>query len=332
LPRVPPIVHVVPHTHWDREWYHSAARFRVRLARLVDDVLERLARKRLPSLLLDGQGIVLDDYLAVRPEAEQAVRSSLVAGHLECGPWYVLADNLTVSGEALVRNLIEGGRAVGRYGGKPMPVGYAPDAFGHPAILPTLFAGFGLSTAVTWRGFGGEKGQAKDIYRWRGPDGADVVMIHLPPPGYEYGANLPAEPSDAAKRWAELRGMLESRARSPHWLVLSGADHHAAQPDLKEAVAGLQRLVPDVEFRIGSLAEYARAVNQWARRTIDHRPPTTDHLPVVTGELRSGRRHAWALQGTFSSRVWLKQRNAQCQRLLERAASGSATRSSNRWP
>ena len=141
-------------------------------------MVELLARKKLPAFLLDGQGVVMDDYLSVRPDTRKDGRWQMAVGLIECGPWYVLADNLTVSGEALVRNLLEGGRAVSRAGGLPMKVGYAPDAFGHPAILPTLLAGFGIRTAVTWRGFGGEPGQEKDLYRWRGPDGADVVMIH----------------------------------------------------------------------------------------------------------------------------------------------------------
>jgi alpha-mannosidase len=35
----PFVVHVVPHTHWDREWYHPAGRFRQRLVALVDELL-----------------------------------------------------------------------------------------------------------------------------------------------------------------------------------------------------------------------------------------------------------------------------------------------------
>jgi len=58
---------VVSHTHWDREWYHAAGRFRQRLVALVDDLLDD-APPEGQSFLLDGQGIVLDDYLEVRPE------------------------------------------------------------------------------------------------------------------------------------------------------------------------------------------------------------------------------------------------------------------------
>ena len=308
-----PTVHIVPHTHWDREWYHPAARFQVRLARVVDQAMALIERGRLPVFLLDGQSIVLDDYLLLRPGERDRLRGHLEEGRLECGPWYVLADNFLVSGEALVRNLIEGGKAVRRSGGKSMTVGYAPDTFGHPAILPSLFAGFGIRNAVTWRGFGGERGQEKDLYLWEGPDGADVVMIHLPPQGYENGANLPADPAPARERWTKLRAVLEKRAASPHWLVLNGADHHAPQPDLREAVKALEALAPDCQFTIGPLGAYAAKAESWGRAR-------QDDLPRLVGELRHGRRSQWVLQGTHSARLYLKQANAKCQRLLERVA------------
>ena len=38
-------MHVVAHTHWDREWYHTAARFQTRLSRLVTDLLELLRQR-----------------------------------------------------------------------------------------------------------------------------------------------------------------------------------------------------------------------------------------------------------------------------------------------
>jgi alpha-mannosidase len=307
-------VHVVPHTHWDREWYHGAARFRLRLARLMDDLVELLrGRPDYPSFLLDGQAIVLDDYLAVRPEAGDAVRRLLAEGRLEAGPWYVLPDELLVSAEALVRNLIEGGTAVRRLGGTAMRVGYTPDAFGHSGALPLVLRGFGIDVALLWRGFGGEPGQEGDLHRWRSADGCEVLMIHLPAPGYEYGSGISAGGSALPERWDGLRAMLEPRARSPHWLVMAGADHHAAQPDLPEVVEEFRALAPDCDVRMGSLGGYAERVRGWSTK----RDQT---LPVVEGELRGGHRHAWALQGTHASRLYLKQANAACQRLLQRYA------------
>ena len=104
----PPVrILVVSHTHWDREWYHAAGRFRQRLVALVDELLDDPPTEG-QSFLLDGQGIVLDDYLDVRPERASELATLLRQGRLEAGPWYVLADELIPSGEALVRNLLAG--------------------------------------------------------------------------------------------------------------------------------------------------------------------------------------------------------------------------------
>jgi len=308
------VVHVVPHTHWDREWYHPEARFRLRLARLLDGLIPLLkAHPEIPSFLLDGQAITLDDYLAVRPELAGALRRLLADGRLEAGPWYVLADEFLVSGEALVRNLLEGQRAVRRHGGRPLAVGYSPDAFGHTGALPTILAGFGIEVALLWRGFGGEPGQEGDLYRWRASDGAEVLMVHLPVPGYENGANLPLDRAALAERWSQLSWQLAMRARTPHWLVLNGADHHAPQRGLPEIADALAEVADGVTVRLSSLEGYADAVRAWVREA-------GAELPLVTGELREGRRHAWSLQGTHGSRLYLKRANAECQRLLERYA------------
>jgi len=307
-------VHVVPHTHWDREWYHPAAVFGLRLTRLVDDLVDLLGhRPDFRTFLLDGQAIVLDDYLAARPEQESRLRRLFVEGRLEAGPWYVLADEFLVSAESLVRNLFEGARTVRRCGGRPMAVGYSPDAFGHPAGFPAVLRGFGIEIGVLWRGLGGEPGQEGDLYRWRSADGSEVLTVHLPAPGYENGQSLPAERGALAERWERLWAQLAPRARTPYWLVMAGADHHAAQHDLPDVVAALNAMVPQVRFSLSSLEGYTSAVLAWARER-------GGKLPVLTGELRAGHRHAWALQGTHGSRLYLKRANAECQSHLERYA------------
>src|SRR5690606_6322848 len=122
----------------------------------VDELLNELARDpSLPPFLLDGQAIVLKDYLSLRPERAPELRTALAAGRLEAGPWYVLADLMIPSGEALIRNLFEGREALRLLMGDaeaPAPeVLYCPDAFGHPAALPDIALGFGLDVVVLWR-------------------------------------------------------------------------------------------------------------------------------------------------------------------------------------
>ncbi|UCF40233.1 MAG: hypothetical protein JSW43_10910 [Gemmatimonadota bacterium] len=302
---------IVPHTHWDREWYEPEAWFRVRLVSLLDDVITRLQSDATLRFLLDGQTILLEDYLRVRPEQVPRVEALVRGGRLVVGPWYVLADELLVSDEALVRNLLAG-RADGRRYGGWMPVGYSPDAFGHPAALPTILAGFGIEHAMVLRGYGGEPGQDKDLFRWVGPDGSSVLTYHFPPAGFEVAANLPADPTALARRWEGMRGMLEGRATVPVLLAMNGADHHALQPDIGQIAARLRGLAPGYDFALGSPADYFAAL------------PAGVEAPVVRGELRFSPRYSWLLQGALSTRARLKQAIAEGERLLLRWAEPQA--------
>lgn len=295
---------VVSHTHWDREWYKTAEQFRVGLVQLVDEVLDRAG-----PFVLDGQAIVLDDYLAWNPQRAADLRSRLQRGDVEAGPWYVLADNLIPSGEALIRNLLLGRATLVALGATAPRVLYCPDAFGHPAGGPTLAAGFALPLAMVWRGYGGRAWPPGDAARWRSPSGDEIQLYHLPPAGYEHGASLPFAWEDAPPRWAEIAATLGSRAGGRTLLLLNGADHHAPQPELDAALAIGQTLLPGTTIRRAGLTEFVSA-----RRT-DGAART---LPAVTGELRRSQDYVWSLQGTFAARAAQKRTNAAVERSIVR--------------
>src|SRR5215213_11278664 len=116
------VVAIVPHTHWDREWYSPFQTFRVRLVRLLDELLPLLEQDlSYARFLLDGQTAVLDDYLEVRPEALPALQRLTASGRISIGPWMVLMDEFMVSGETIVRDL-QFGIARGAQFGGVMPV------------------------------------------------------------------------------------------------------------------------------------------------------------------------------------------------------------------
>ncbi len=305
----PPLeLYVIPHTHWDREWYHTAAHFRQRLVPLIDELLDEPPPAG-ESFLLDGQAIVLEDYLAVRPERAAALGTLLRDARLEAGPWYVLPDELIPSAEALVRNLLTGRDLVRRLGGEPPPVLYCPDSFGHPAILPELASGFGCDMVVVWRGYGGARWPRGDTVRWRGPSGAEVTLYHLPPDGYEFGSSLPTEMTAAAERWARVQEVIRPRATTGVALLLNGADHHARQLDYKKAVDAFANAArPDV-VRATTLRDAAATIVREAHRL---------ELPVVENELRDSYGYTWTLQGTLATRAAQKRRNAIAERLLVR--------------
>ncbi len=161
--------HLLAHTHWDREWYLPRAAFVARLVPALDDLIARLeADPCFRSFLLDGQTVLLEDYLRVRPERTDSVRRLVTDGRLQIGPWYVLADELIPSGESLVRNLLAGASDAERLGGRS-DVLYSPDAFGHPGVWPTLARESGIRFGALWRGLGGDRVGEGDLFRWFGP-------------------------------------------------------------------------------------------------------------------------------------------------------------------
>lgn len=303
-------VHVVSHTHWDREWYKPAVRFRQELVALVDELTDSPPMDG-ASFLLDGQMSVIEDYLAVRPERERVIAMLLAQRAIEAGPWYVLADELIPGGEALVRNLLAGRRWLHRLGGEAPGALYSPDSFGHPAALPTLARGFGLPLVILSRGYGGARSPAGDTAQWNGPDGEGVLLYALSKRGYDVGENLPADEASARARWHHVAPDVVGRSAVGVALLPNGADHHARQHDVPAAVAALELAARPHVVRGSSLRAFVAAhVTSAGRR----------HVPTVTGELRDSYGYLWTLQGTFGTRAHQKRRNAVAERLLVRDA------------
>ena len=80
-------LHIIAHTHWDREWYMSFEEHRVYLVRFMDKLIETLESK--PDFLhfhLDGQFIIIDDYLEIRPQMKERLLKLIKDGRLQRGP------------------------------------------------------------------------------------------------------------------------------------------------------------------------------------------------------------------------------------------------------
>ena len=310
-------VTIVPHTHWDREWYSSFQTFRLRLVDLLDDVLPRLETDdALAHFLLDGQLAMVDDYLAVRPAAADAIRRLNGRGRVAMGPWYVLMDEFLVSGETMIRNLQLGLARAAQLGGA-MEVGYLPDMFGHVAQMPQLLRQFGLLHAVVWRGV--PAAVDRDAFWWSAPDGSTVRAQYLWPEGYGNGADLPEDGKGLVVQvHAHLAELGDHATASLLWM--HGTDPQVPSRELARVVAEANALQDDLVFEVGPLAAHLAA-------------GATDGLPSITGELRSGAR-ANLLMGVASNRVDVKQAAARAERSLERRAEPLAALflPPDRWP
>ncbi|MBV6505624.1 MAG: Mannosylglycerate hydrolase [Syntrophorhabdaceae bacterium] len=302
-----PTYHIVSHTHWDREWYLSFEQFRAMLVRMVDDLLDLLARDpEYKCFTLDGQTIVLEDYLAIKPERTEEIRQLVAAGRLLIGPWYILPDEFLVSGEATIRNLLFG-RRISQQFGTEMKVGYIPDSFGHIAMMPAILKGFDIDNAVLYRGFGGEPEQKTSEYWWTAPDGTRSLLIHFFRHGYSAGYFHQETPEQIVQRFAEIKNELDSRATTSQRLLMNGGDHHWADPKLPQTLELLRKNFAG-DFVHSTLPAHIDAIKK-----------EVNGLPEVSGELRFGYRYAFVvLGGVYSSRMYIKQENWRCQTLLER--------------
>src|SRR5438067_188073 len=237
---------LVPHTHWDREWYQTFQQFRMRLVRTIDKLLDVLEHDdRFTHFMLDGQTIVLDDYLEVRPEQEERLKQYTRAGRISVGPWYLQPDEFLVSGESLVRNLQIGLQRAAEFG-EPMCVGYVPDCFGHIAQLPQILQGFGIDNAVFWRGVGAEA-QKSEFY-WTAPDGTGVLVVHLADVmGYSNASKLPLTTQEFVTHVELLTAPLLPKATSNTLLFMNGNDHVEPQDGLPQVIASANKLLAHID-------------------------------------------------------------------------------------
>jgi alpha-mannosidase len=300
------VVAIVPHTHWDREWYSPFQTFRLRLVDLLDEFLPALENDlSYARFLLDGQMAVVDDYLEVRPEAEPTLRRLAATGRVAMGPWYTLPDEFLVSGETHIRNLQMGLERAAAFGGA-MDVGYLPDMFGHVAQMPQLLSQFGFGHTVVWRGV--PSAIDRTAFRWRAPDGTSIRAQYLARGGYGNGAAIPDDAKALVRRVQahehELGEMLVGGI-----LFMNGTDHQVPQTWLGRVVAEANEIQDDYHFVVTSLAEYLTGPAA----------APAEGLPEWTGELRSGAR-ANLLMGVGSNRVDTKQLAARAERSLEQLA------------
>ncbi|MBD3287419.1 alpha-mannosidase, partial [candidate division KSB1 bacterium] len=251
--------HIITHTHWDREWHKTFEQFRFILVDLMDNLLNILEKDEdYKCFHLDGQTVILEDYLEMKPENRQRIEMLVKKRKLFIGPWYVLPDEFLVSGEAIIRNLLHGHAIAGQFG-RVMRVGYIPDSFGHISQMPQIFQGFGIDNVILWRGFGGETGQEKSEYEWRAPDGTKALMIHLPEGGYARDFIATLNPDEISEKIESIFTKLLPRTGSPHLLMLQGSDHLWAFPQLPELVDFLNTRYPEYRFVHSSLEDFMEA-------------------------------------------------------------------------
>ena len=313
-------LHIIPHSHWDREWYMSFEQHRMRLVELFDALIETMENHPEYNYYhMDGQYIVIEDYLGVRPQMRDRLLKLIREDRIQVGPWYVLQDEYLTSGEANVRNMLYGIRLCKELGADPVMTGYFPDAFGNVSQAPQILQGFGIDNAAFGRGVGQiladnqaveERKARPSELMWKAPDGSEVMGVMFIP-WYHNAMELPRDPEKLKIKLDKLLATLERSAATPHMLGLNGCDHQPVQTDLHEVIKTARELYGDeVEIRQSNFKDLIAALR-----------PYRDRFITLEGEI-NGQRTAGncPLICTASAHVKLKQKNHRGQNMLERIA------------
>lgn len=320
--------HIISHTHWDREWYMPYEYHHTMLTELMNDLLRTLETDdNYRSFHLDGQTIIIEDYLQVHPEKREQLEKYIVDGRIIIGPWYVLQDEFLTSSEANVRNLMIGHQDAAHYG-VISKLGYFPDSFGNMGQAPQMLKQADIHTAVFGRGVkptgfdnivedhhGSSYESPYSEMHWSSPDGSTVLGL-LFANWYSNGMEVPVDPAEAQVYWTKRLADASKYASTPQLLFMNGCDHQPVQTNLANGIETANELFSDIEFVHSSFEQYLEAVKK----------QLPDDLVTVEGELRSQHTNGWGtLVNTASARIYLKQLNQLGQTLLEKGAEPLAT-------
>jgi mannosylglycerate hydrolase len=349
------IAYVVPHTHWDREWRYPIWKNRMLLAAFMDELLDTLERdEKYRSFVMDGQSVIVEDYLQVRPENADRLRRAVQAGRLAIGPWYSLPDLYPIDGECLVRNLLRGVRLCGRYGGH-MAVGYNSFGWGQTAQFPQIYAGFGIDFIIAAKRVSKARAPGCE-FLWASPDGTRVLTTRL---GTFARANVyfntyirvrfgvDCSGPDYRYDWRHsgivIHNAAPDKCHEDHFKSAAEEEYHAEEIEagfraaweaMDETALGderllmdgsdftdcqpiLTRMLADANEAFDDIEFVHGTLEQYAARLRERLDVA--RLPVVEGEMRDGPANQCSANA-LATRAYLKVANKHAQNVLLRRA------------
>jgi mannosylglycerate hydrolase len=292
-------IKILMHTHWDREWYFTKDETKVLLRNHMQDVMDYLEDNPETVYILDGQSVMIDDYLELEPTEEPRLKRLIQAGNLRVGPWYTQTDLLLVHGESIFRNLYYGIKRAREFG-EPMLVGYAPDTFGHASQMPQIYQHFGIESTFFWRGFSELKAEKSDFV-WEGIDGTQIFGVNLAT-GYQGAKYLERDPHLLSERMEKLLSVLDTYSASNSRLIMNGHDQMPLQHDIKQVISEIEKLYPEDNVSLTDFEGYLDTLNK-------------AELEIVRGELTDSK-HARIHRTIGSTRMDIKLLNSEIETKL----------------
>lgn len=292
-------VHVVPHMHWDREWYFTAEESKILLMNNMEEIMSRLENDdNYPSYTLDGQTAILEDYFSIMPQNRERVKRLVEQGRLIIGPWYTQTDEMVVGQESIVRNLLYGHKDCEEFG-RVMKIGYLPDSFGQSSQLPMILNGFDINRCMFWRGTSERYGTDKTEFCWKSDDGSRV-LTQLLPLGYAIGKYLPIDFDELKNRCDKYMPVLDKGATTDHIIIPNGHDQMPIQKNIDDVLKQLHNVYPEKTF---FLSDYEKVFDELEK---------SDDFYTVHGEFLDGK-YMRVHRSIFSSRADIKSMNTRIE-------------------
>ncbi len=316
---------MVPHFHFDVAWIKTYEEYlEIALGNILD-VLNLIEKEPSYRFCLD-QVALLQPFLERYPEQHENLKKAIKRGKLElvCG-MYAMPDANIPSGEFLVRQFLFGKNFMKKNFGVDVQCGWMIDTFGHPAQMPQILKKCGFKYYAFSRG---APGKIPTEFYWEGIDGSRIlthwmagtyVAGWIPPSGGEtlqkVGAELPYVTRALLRfqslRWlpVSLMGGMEKLektfrlfmklASTKNILFPNGADFIPPQPQILSITKEWNKKKKDAKAVLSTPSSFFRSVEA-----------TEKELPTVSGEFNP------VFQGTYSSRIGIKQKNREAENRL----------------
>ncbi len=299
-----PIVHLFCNAHIDPVWmwgWEEGLRETISTFRTACDLLDEF-----PEFIFNHNESLLYAWVEEHdPPLFARIKAAVQSGRWNItGGWFLQPDVNLPGGETLVRVILEGRRYFAEKFGVRPPVAYNFDSFGHPCSLPQLLIQSGFSLYVHCRPTESQLALPGPFYRWRGPDGSEILAVR-PDTGW-YTTPHPGQAQAQA-----LNGVRAARETGRDTLVTWGLGDHGGGATRQDLLA----------FR-ALIAEYADSDVEIRHSTpeafLARIQPYINDFPVYEGELQR------TLSGTYTSIAPIKRQMREGEALLASAERWAA--------
>jgi alpha-mannosidase len=289
----------IPHTHWEGAVFETREGYLKIGLPHISQALKLLKDHPNYRFTLD-QACYVKPFLERRPQETAAFRQFVKESRLAIvGGMDVMPDVNMPGGESFVRQVLYGKGYFRKSLGVDVTVGWLLDTFGHHGQMPQLLKLGGYKSFWFFRGVADWNTPSE--FLWEGIDGSRIPAFWLPY-GYAVTYGSPSDLPAFTKFFKSQFDSLAPFARGRGRVGPAGADVAPPEPHVPALVEQFNRQ-PDAPFQL------RLAVPGDFEALVAQRP----NPPVVRGELNP------IFQGTYSSRIELKQRTRALEKLLTTA-------------